>query len=238
MKELLYYKVYRVLKEKIENGEYIKGDLLPIETELQRMFNVSRITIRRAVGMLSSEGFLVVMQGRGTEILDPKTTQKLNYVTSFAETLIERGFHVTSKVVSFDFVIPPKEVVVELKIDPTTKIIRIHRLRLANDKPIAIMINYLLTDYVVGIENKIGLYDSLYTLLKAEYNVVFDSAIENIGARMASSIEADMLQVSEGTPLLTSRRISFMKGKPIEAVFSSIIADKFKYTIYLKGSSF
>ncbi len=134
-----------------------------------------------------------------------------------------------------DFIKPPSRVASELKIDQNTYVVRIYRIRLANDIPIAIMINYLSAEIVPGIEKKIKLIGSLYRFLESEYNIVIDCAVENIGARSAGVTEVEMLQVSEGTPLLTSRRITFSNGKPIEVVISSIVADRYEYNVFLNG---
>ena len=90
-----YQWVYNSLKNRIEMEDFKVGDFLPPEPELQRMFNVSRTTVRKAVEMLAQYGFVYIRQGRGTQILDFKATQKLGFVTSFSETLREQGFTVT-----------------------------------------------------------------------------------------------------------------------------------------------
>lgn len=103
----LYRKVYLSIREKIENGEYPKGSLLPTESDLQKLFNVSRVTIRKAIELLSSEGYVITQQGRGTEVLDHRTSQKLNYISSFMETLAGRGYIAYSKDSSIERMIPP-----------------------------------------------------------------------------------------------------------------------------------
>ena len=80
------------------------GDYLPPEPELQKTFQVSRTTVRKAVEMLAQQGFVYIRQGRGTQILDFKATQKLGFVTSFSETLREKGFTVTQADIRVDFV--------------------------------------------------------------------------------------------------------------------------------------
>ena len=90
-----YLWVYNSLKSQIEAEDFKVGDYLPPEPELQQTFQVSRTTVRKAVEMLSQQGFVFIRQGRGTEIIDFKATQKLGFVTSFSETLREKGFTVT-----------------------------------------------------------------------------------------------------------------------------------------------
>ena len=77
-----YRKVYTELKRQIKDGGYPAGTLLPTESELEAQFSVSRTTVRKAVSLLAGEGYLSVRQGRGTEVLDISTTQKLNHISS------------------------------------------------------------------------------------------------------------------------------------------------------------
>lgn len=62
----LYQQIYDDLKGEIKGGTYKNGDRIPSEAELSQSYGVSRITVRRAIEDLCSDGFLVKMQGRGT----------------------------------------------------------------------------------------------------------------------------------------------------------------------------
>lgn len=233
----LYRKVYLALRDRIEQGEYPKGSLLPTESELEDLFNVSRVTIRKAIELLSSEGYVVTQQGRGTEVLDHKTSQKLNFISSFTETLLERGYEVTSKDCSIEKTIPPISVAADLEIDSDSKVTRLYRVRLANDKPIAIMINYIKSEIAPDLENRYRDSESLYQTLERHYGVSIDTAVETISARVASMTEADILRIPEGAPLLVSKRITYSNGKPFEVVKSTVVADGYEYSVFLKGRS-
>ena len=71
----LYYQVKESLLEKIKSNQFKVGDLIPSESELQEEYNVSRITIRRAIQELVQEGHLHTVQGRGTFVSKPKVSQ-------------------------------------------------------------------------------------------------------------------------------------------------------------------
>ena len=92
----IYMKVYNRLKNQILSGSYPSGNFLPTESELEQIYQVSRTTIRKAVKMLSDEGFLSVRQGCGTMVMDTRTTQNYNQVTSVTESLKKRGYEVTT----------------------------------------------------------------------------------------------------------------------------------------------
>lgn len=93
----IYIKIYDKLKSAIKGGTYPPGSFLPTEQELETLYQVSRTTIRRAVKLLSDEGILSVRQGCGTMVMDIRTTQNYNQVTSVTESLRKRGYDVTTE---------------------------------------------------------------------------------------------------------------------------------------------
>lgn len=86
-KVVLYKLVVKELKGRIVSGIYKKGDLLPSEKELMEDFNVSRITIRKALSVLADMGFIQTSQGRGSEVLF--CTEDKEYREGFVEAIKE-----------------------------------------------------------------------------------------------------------------------------------------------------
>ncbi|RME67622.1 MAG: GntR family transcriptional regulator, partial [Alphaproteobacteria bacterium] len=64
----LYHQIYVLMREKIISGVYHDGSLIPSEHELEKMFGVSRITAKRALDELASEGLVTRRRGRGTTV--------------------------------------------------------------------------------------------------------------------------------------------------------------------------
>ena len=210
------------------------GDFLPPEPELEKVFRVSRTTIRKAVEMLQEQGFLLIRQGIGTRILDFKATQKLQYVTSFSETLREQGFHVGHQLLSLTFEPAAGRLAEDLNVKEGVPLVSILRLANANSLPIAIMSNYLLEEIVPGIKEKSGKIGSLYAFLEDEYHLYIDAATDYISARIAEPDEERLLGIQEGEPLLIVKRVSFSGGRPVEVAQLKIIADKYEYSVHTK----
>lgn len=229
-----YLWVHNSLKHQIEIGEYKVGDNLPPEPELQKTFNVSRTTVRKAVEMLAQAGFVYIRQGRGTEILDFKATQKLHYVTSFSETLREKGFTVSQADITVDLAPAPRHVAADLKVDTGTSLVRIDRVTMANGTPIALMTNYLVPDLAPGIEKRIAGMSSLYSFLESEYHIVIEAATDYISARQPTRAEAERLQVPDGSPLLVVRRVTHCGGRPVEVAVLLIIAERYEYCVHTR----
>jgi len=77
----LYEYVYNKLKDSIVNGDYVVESKLPSEKDLQRIFDVSRITIRKAVEMLQSEGYVKKYPGIGTIVKDNRQVIKIRNIS-------------------------------------------------------------------------------------------------------------------------------------------------------------
>jgi GntR family transcriptional regulator len=229
-----YLWVYKSLKGKIEAEDFKVGDYLPPEPELQKTFQVSRTTVRKAVEKLAQQGFVYIKQGRGTQILDFKATQKLGFVTSFSETLREQGFAVTQSDVRVETVPAPRRVAEALGVELGASLLKIDRVTLANGSPIALMTNYLLPELASGIEKKISGMGSLYSFLESEYNIVIEAATDYISARQATDEEAAQLSITEQSPLLVVRRVTQSGGRRIEAAILLVVADRYEYSVYMK----
>ena len=68
----LYRKIYQELKQKILNGEYAVNQRIPYERELCQQFSVERVTVRKALQLLSEEGLIEKRSGVGSFVANRK----------------------------------------------------------------------------------------------------------------------------------------------------------------------
>ena len=229
-----YYRIYQKIKRQIQNLEYPVGTYLPTEAEIGATWGVSRTTVRRAIELLTNDGFVYARPGCGTEVIDFEATQHLQYITSFSETLAEQGFEVGYRDVILETVPAPATIAADLNIPEGSELIRIHRIALANGKPIAIMVNYLIPSLVPHIMAKRSRIRSLYAFLESEYNVIIEAATDFISATAATKAESDELSIDEGASLLQVRRITQSKGTRIEVADLRIVAGHYVYAVRTK----
>ena len=231
----IYKKVYMELKQNIKDGIYPPGSYLPTESELEEQFNISRTTVRKAVKLLTADGTVTVQQGRGTEVQDVSISQKLNKVSSFTETLKQKGYAVTTQGMSIEIVPAPAHAAKQLKIAEGTPVYFVQRVQCADQHPIGIMENYLVLNLFPDLEKYTGTFLSLYDFLETHYRLSITDAYERISAAGANFVESQILQVPMGTPLLISRRVTYTGDTPFECCSIKSIADKYEYEIYLQG---
>ena len=87
-KTFLYKEVYRRLREEILTGRLMPEDRLPSEDEIAQTFSVSRITVKRALALLTEEGLIHRVQGRGTYVSQPAAQQSSRESSAGARPLI------------------------------------------------------------------------------------------------------------------------------------------------------
>ncbi|AEH50439.1 GntR family transcriptional regulator [Pseudothermotoga thermarum] len=236
----LYYKVYRDLKQKILDGIYKPGDKIPPESELVAIYNVSRLTIRRALEELRSEGFITRAKGRGTFITGRKEEEQMNVLKGFTDKAKEEGFSVRSLVLENKLVEIPSELVEVFGLEPGTMIILLKRVRYMNDEPVAIESAYLNTSVDVRILNilkKDMSKESLYEFLRNELKIPLLRALEEFEVTQISPSDAKLLSVNPGACALLRKRYTYTtNNRCIEYVRSIYRGDKYRFKIELRTS--
>lgn len=229
--EAAYKHMYETLKKRILRKEYMIGELLPPESKLEEEFQVSRTTVRRAIGLLVQEGYIVVKQGFGTQVVSQKTVQNLNKLTSIGESLELKGHEVDIKGCYIETVEADGEQAELLAVQPGTPLVCIHRIRLSDGVPVAITKNYIIATYVPGIENE-DTIQHLYKFMKERYGLCFTNSHDIISACNATYEEAQLLDIPPKTALITIRRVCSMNNRPVELDMVRIVAGMYEYEVY------
>lgn len=232
-----YQMVYDKILKDIRNEIYPKNTLLPTEPQLEEMYNVSRTTVRHAISMLSKHGYIKVTQGRGAEVVDRSIVQQLNCVSSVTETLKAQGYDVENKSVGIALIPASNFLKNLLNMEENEKIWQLQRLKYAGGKPVAMLLNYVREKYVPDMDRRAAQLeeDGLYRLLEKEYNINIRHAEDFLSAVAAEFVEAQMLQIETGTPLLVSRRIVYTDEGPFEYEITKLVSNVYEYHVHLTG---
>jgi GntR family transcriptional regulator len=186
-------------------GELRLGSRLPGERVLSERFGVSRMTLRAAMDILIEEGLIFRSARSGTFVVKPITSSGLS-LKSFSNTMTDRGFCVTSRVISFKEIKADKNLAETLRIKTHSVVFKATRVRYGNDTPISIEELYLSKDLVPDL-NKSVLTGSLYTFLKERHDIVIKTAENRISAHIPNEAEMKLLQIDQGVPTLRMRVI-------------------------------
>lgn len=230
----LYLQIKSILLKNIQNKVWEPYSLIPTETELMKIFGVSRTTIRQAINMLVQDGLLEKRQGKGTIVLPIKLIGNLGRLRGFAEEVVESGMVPRSKLLRAEFVSTLGYEKLELQIPEKENVLLIERVRLVDDVPIALE-RTCWPEPIGQILMKYNLDSANYYEILENNNVYLKHAKEKISAINATIHEADFLGVRGGEALLEMTRLSFgIDDKPIEFTKTKYRSDKYSYDIELK----
>ena len=115
------------------------GNQLPTEDSLIARFEVSRITVRRAIQNLVSRGLVEIRRGKGTFVAAPKITQELRELSGFVEDMHALDRKPTARVLGREIVTADATVASHLALTKGERVVRIRRVRLADGVPISLM---------------------------------------------------------------------------------------------------
>lgn len=230
-----YRTLYYDLKTSIKEGVYPVGTLLPTEAELEKLYAVSRVTVRKAVSLLAAEGYVKATQGKGTVVLPFATIQKLGGISSITETLKERGFTITTQDAYIEKIPAPAQVAMELQMKEGELVYCLQRVQCADGIPCALMTNYLRINLLPEFEKYVGTFTGLYSFLEEKYHIAFIDAVERLSAISATFTDAQILRVKVGYPLLCSKRTCNTTTGPFEYSINKLVSDKYEYSVYLQG---
>jgi GntR family transcriptional regulator len=141
-----YLQIRQWLRSMIDRGEIKRGDKLPTEMELARMFAVNRMTVRRAMDSLVVDGMVDRRPGRGTFLVSEKSADlvyTLKNITSFVDDMQSAGFQPTYQAVDVKVIQADERVGQLLKLKSDRRTIYSLRELHASDEPVLIENSYL-----------------------------------------------------------------------------------------------
>lgn len=213
----------------IENGLQ-PHDKLPTERELAEEFEVSRLTVRRALDQLERERVIYRVQGSGTFVSADNIAKSLE-LTSFTEDMRARGLEPGSQSIHVETVSAGPQIGYELNLSPADEVVHITRVRTADEVPICLEHSYLPRAYAGGLES-LEPEESLYNLLESRYGVRIDRAEQILRATVVEPEQAEKLAVPPFSPaLLVSRRTYDERGNVVEYAETLYRGDRYSYSL-------
>jgi GntR family transcriptional regulator len=213
-----HYQLRELLRDEIAAGRWVVGERLPSERELCETFNLSRTTVREAIEALVNEGLLRREKGRGTFVAEPKILESLLQTPiGFTDSMLEQGYHVETKVLRMEVVSAPSTIGRELRLRSDESVIVIDRLRFVLNEPILLVTSYVPQKICPSLIDEDLTNNSLYQLLQNRYRLRIARAIRFMEAVSANELEAKLLHIEAGSPLMLIESTAYLKdGTPLE----------------------
>lgn len=228
----LYQQLHRALRHAIDTEVFRPEDSLPAERQFAAELGISRITVRKALDALAAEGRLVSRPGAGNFVASPGSRIDKNFgkLTSFSEEIRSRGREPRSEWLKrVNGTVSPDESM-KLGVSPGTAVLRLHRLRFADDRPMAIEYATVLCTALRSLD---AVTDSLYAALKKVGSRPV-RALQRLSAVLLDDEQARLLQTEPDAAGLFVERISYgADGRALEMTQSVYRGDTYDFVAEL-----
>jgi len=226
----LYYQLTEQIYDMILEGTLKPGDVLPSEREICEKYNVSRGTVRQAINILVNKGYVNRKQGKGTVIKHPTLDHDLIGDYSFGKGMIRQGLRISSKVLSSGVIIGKKRMTNRLSLNSKAKLIKISRIRCANDEPWIIEDSYLPEGRFSGLDTYDFTSRLIVDVLADFYNTRLTRIEAFIEPTLAQDNHSKLLDIEAGSPALVLDRVLYDE-KSIPVVYSQafVRGDRCRY---------
>ena len=210
----LYEQIKHIIRFQILSGEYTYGSRLPTEEEYCQQFDVSAITVKRALNELASAGLVSRRQGSGTIVTRKPVDENFKLTAGFSEIARRSGRKPSSRVLQIGTVEASPNLLNTFHLPPATAIrfMSFQRLMIANDRPSAVLTAYVIEE----IGEKMRLYDldniSFYRLYEEILGRKVARSENTLSPINVSPEVAKLLQVDPGSAHMHIRGVSYLEG--------------------------
>jgi GntR family transcriptional regulator len=229
-----YHRVYLVLRQQLEEGAFAAG--LPGEHALMAQFEVSRVTVRKALEQLAAEGLISREPGRGTRPIAPVSgaaPEDRAHLTGLLENLVTMGLKTSVKVLEVAGITASEAVAAALSVPVGSEVQKAVRVRSTREGPLSLITTYVPQELARGFGRR-ELARKPILLLLEESGVHVGRAHQTISARLADAAVAEHLDVAVGTALLAVRRLIYdVDDRPVQWLHGLYRPDRYEYQMEL-----
>ncbi|MDP6644621.1 MAG: GntR family transcriptional regulator [Rhodospirillales bacterium] len=233
----LYHQIFLILRGKILDNTYPPRSLVPNEKQIMEMYDVSRITAKRALNELADAKYVVRERGKGTRVRDQLPDAPLEIQSDdLIESMYQMGLQTEAEVLEFSYIKAPSHIAIHLNCDTGDIVQMAVRVRSYKGKPFSYIVSYVPeatgNNYSREDLNKTPLFQ-----LIERQGIKLTRAQHSVNAVLADPTVAPLLGVDIGSPLLSVNKLIFdQDDKPVEYLADLYRPDRYNYKVNLAVS--
>ncbi len=231
-----YRQIANTLRCRIRNGDYQPGDRIPSAAELEKSFRVSNITIRKAIGMLAGEGWVVGRRGVGTVVArrpdeDMVAIDISGNFRDWFDSASGKRFPVEQRVLDIATVRCPGRVAARLGLAASDGVRRLRRVRTIKGDPISYHVNYGRPELLGHLHR--GHFEggrSFLEVFRQHCPVRLTRMVQQVEAAVADLDLSEALGIAFGDPVFFVENIYFAgAGEAVEVTHLYLRGDRYSY---------
>lgn len=229
----LYLQLMTKLIKKIDSGDYEVNEKLPVERKLCDLYDVSRITVRRALNEMEREGYIYRINRKGTFVSPQTHNQNLVNLYSFTNEMKSLGKEPKTNILLFYEMKMGEVLAKKTGIESLDEVFKVARLRIADNEPLMYEVSYLAKEKFPQLTERDLIERPMYDVFNEDYQIVITRAVESFSATTMSKEEAEYLQMGEGDPAMLIKRYAYYNDDLVAYTISVATGDKVNYTVEL-----
>ena len=195
--EMMYVTKHRqiieALTKEIQLGHLKPYDRLPSEKVLSEQWEASRSTVRKAMDQLADRGKIFRVPGKGSFVSFPKISHQTSQILGFSEKMRAQGLEVKTRLILRELIEPNEEIATALKLSGMDRVLKIQRLRMVKDEPMALQTSFMPLSISEGLLNEDLESKSLNHLIQERCNIRLARSDVWIEAPIVSRKEQQLL---------------------------------------------
>ena len=231
----VYKRVANEIATEILNGKYNENKKLPKEEELISKYNLSRTTIRKAIGILVNKGYVYQVQGSGIFIREAALKDYLSLENLRGLTRDFPDKKIESRVIKIEVISADKELAEKMKCKIGTNIYFLERIRSVNGEKFAIEYSYFNKDIIPYLNEEIS-KKSIYSYIIEDLKLSIGFADKIIYSDKLNEEESILLELEKDDPALIIENTVFLSNGDIFEI--SKVVHNYKNTKLLKLANF
>ena len=218
----------------IKTKQLNTDDKILSEAKLCKKYNVSRITVTRAINELVAEDYLYRIQGKGTFVKGKQLSEGVSQLSSFTKRMKEKKLKLETRVLETTSVTMPVKMANFFNLPSDKNVILLKRLRIVDGKLLCLSIDYLMPEIFYWTTLEDMEHESLYDLLENKYDFKLGNATQEFEVGYLNEKNAKFLEISSQDPCLKLSLYSTLSdGRPAQFEETYYIGSKYAYQLLL-----
>ncbi|KGO13395.1 trehalose operon repressor [Clostridium botulinum] len=233
--ESKYLIIYNEISNKIENNKVQSGEKLSSENEMMKKYNVSRDTIRKALNLLESNGYIQKVKGKGSFVLDiNKFDFPVSGLTSFKELSTKMGVESNTLVKELKLIKPDNFLMKQLNLSKNDDVWKVIRVREINNKKIILDKDFFNKKYVPLLTKDIC-ENSIYEYLENELGLKISFAKKEITVQQATQEDKSYLDFENYNMIVVVKNYIYLDDMSLfQYTESRHRPDRFKFVEFAR----
>ncbi|MFN2357567.1 MAG: GntR family transcriptional regulator [Desulfotignum sp.] len=229
-----YAQIYHWFQEQFQVGTFVIGDQIPTETALAEKFQVTRMTVRKALNRLVMEGLIIRTRGKGSFVSAQNNKNhifSLNTISGFFSDIRRSGSQPASKVNKVETIQADAKIAAPLQLSRDLRVIYVLRTFFADQEPALIQGTYLPYEPFKRVLD-MDLSKGMYPIYRDKFNLRLHHADQTFTAVMSNKFETELFGFDSPQPCIFLEWVLYDDiNRPIEVCYCTYRSDKYKFNV-------